>query len=128
MALAAFFVATVTSVDHTNEFATVGVGQFELGVTSQAELTGRVQGQEFHFVRVINARAMTVLTLDVDMTGRIELADISSVTLDANLTALVFHRECFPLVDIAESVIAVGEISTVDAKVVRHEEDSCNQY
>lgn len=70
---------------------------------------------------------MAILALNRRMGGGIEHLQIFVVALGARFPALVFDREIFPLLDIAQTVEAVGEVPAVYAKIVGNKEDPGDQ-
>jgi len=44
------------------------------------------------------------------------------MTLSARVSALILDREVFPVLEVAEAVIAVGEIPAVNSEVIRNQE------
>jgi len=102
-------------------------GSDEGGMTPQAELPALVYGEGGRVFGMVQGRAVTVFTGDDPVGGAAEAYNLVSVALLAVRDRPVFNCNSFPLVFIPFAMPAVHVPLFVDAKVIRHQEDSGNE-
>jgi hypothetical protein len=118
MALDTFIATFVPSIFNTHEFAASTIGVIEKCMASQAKLSGRIQGKKFLVVRMIDGRTMAIFAFDRRVTGGVQSGYILFMSFNTCFPARVFNRKIFPLLDIAQSVITVGEVPSVNSKIL----------
>jgi hypothetical protein len=128
MALDTFFTSFVPPVFNTHQFATGTIGIFEPGVTPEAKLSGRVERQILFVVRMIYRWAVTVFTFDRLMGRSIELQYVFFVTFNAGFPSAVLDGEVLPLLNIAQPIVAISEVPSMNAEVVWNEKLSGYEY
>jgi len=128
MTLDAFFASLVPPDFDTHQFATCTVGIFEPGVTPEAKFPGRVKRQILFVIGMIDRRSMTVFTFDRFVRRRIKLQYIFFVTFNTGFSSPVLHGKVLPLLNIAQPMIAIGEVPSMNSEVIRNEKLSGYEY
>jgi hypothetical protein len=100
----------------------VAVRVTEVGVTAQAKLPARINIQSRHADRMIDTRTVTVFTLDGRMYRTFDSSGVFYMAHGTVVPALVLDRNVFPVLQAAETIIAVSETPAVHAKVVWDQE------
>ena len=98
------------------------------GMTPQAKVARTVYNEFFDFPGMTGTRSMTIFTLDFLMPGTEDRFGVFIVAFGTAIAALVFDRECFPLIDIGQSIKIVGKGITVYAEIIGDHEMSESQY
>jgi len=122
MAITARPTSPVCLVFDARQCASVAGRVFKLRMTAQAKLPAGVDSQRLNTAWMIYAGSMTIFALDRRMDCAVDLLRIFGMALSAVVSALVLDGEVLPFLKIAEAVIAVGEVSSMDPKVVRNHE------
>jgi hypothetical protein len=105
-------------VHNAHELASGAVWIVEESMTPEAKLSRLVDRKTLHVVRMIDGRAMAIFAFDRRVARRIELRNIFFVALSTGFPSLVLHGEVLPLLNIAQTMIAVSEVSAMNAEIV----------
>jgi len=118
MALDTFSASSVPLVFDTHQIATRAVGIFEPGVAPETKPSGRVESQILLIIRVVYGWAMTVFTFDRRVHRSIQLRYVFFMAFNTKLSAAMFHGKVFPFLNIAQSMIAIREVPSVNSEVI----------
>jgi hypothetical protein len=103
----------------------------EIAVTSYAKVTTAIDRKLFRVVRMLDVGAVAIFTFNHPMIGGQVLFDVFIVAFftPASLFSLVFYREGFPVVDIAQSIKIVSKAFAMYPKIRRdhHEPHDADQ-
>ena len=94
------------------------VGIFEPGMASETEPSGRVENQILLVIRVIYGWAMTVFTFDRRVHRSIQLQYVFFMAFNTGFSSAIFHGKVFPFLNIAQSMIAICEVPSVNSEVI----------
>jgi len=106
---------------------TIALRIWKKSMTAKAEKPACIYGKRLRVIRVVDCRAVTVLTLDDSVRRREIFFDLFFMAFPTIFFSPIFDLEIFPIVDAALPVKTVGEISTVHAEVGRNNIRSDNQ-
>ena len=120
MASTALTSAPVSAVFDARHCASVAIGISQLRMTSEAKFPAGIDGQRLNAAWMIYGRPMTVFALDCRMDRGFVQSYIFFVTLNAGVFALILDGKVLPVLDTAEPVIAVGEVSAMNSEVIRN--------
>ena len=118
MASTALTSAPVSAVFDARHGASVAIRITKLRMTSEAKFPAGIDGQRLNAAWMIYGRPMTVFALDCRMDRYVVQLDIFFVTLNAGVSALILDGKVLPVLDTAEPVIAVGEVSAMNSEVI----------
>jgi hypothetical protein len=97
-------------------------------VTPKAEFPCRVDGKILFVIRVIYSRPMAILALDRLVGRSIQLRHVFFMTFNAELSSPVLDGEIFPFLNVAQAVIAIGEVPAVNSEVIGNQKLSGYKY
>jgi hypothetical protein len=102
----------------------------EIAVTSYAEVSAAIDWKLFRIVRVVEVRAVAIFTFNHPMIGGQILFDVFIVAFftPASLFTLVFYREGFPVVDIAQPIKIVSKALAMYTKIRRDHHEPHDAY
>jgi len=133
MAITALAAAPVCAIYDARHCASVAIRVSKICMTPEAKLPAVINRQRLNTdgrrlitdrrrlnaVCMIYRWSMTVFALDSRMGRGAIQADVFFMTLSAGVSALILDGKVFPVLEAAQAVIAVGEISAMNAEVIR---------
>ena len=112
---------------HCQQLASVALGIGERGMATQAEFATACDFQGDVVVRMTDSRAVAVFALDRLMGRGKDGFQLVLVTIPAIVAALIFDLEICPVIDGAQSMVTIGEVTAMHSEVRRHIPGSDNE-